>query len=80
VTGERERPLLRYLDRLKAIAILSTGNRTYKILDIENIETITNSRGSQKGLPERDATDLVACSGLSSVQVRAATAQVQRWK
>jgi len=53
-------------------------------LYLENMETVTDSLGSQKRtLPEYNPADLLTCSGLrarGSAQVRAATAPVQRRK
>jgi hypothetical protein len=62
VTGERERALSRYLDRLKEVAILQTTD--FAKFYIYNMETVTDSRGIQKGPPERDPADSLACSGL----------------
>jgi len=49
LTGKRERISLRYLDSFKEVAVLqATGS---EILYINHMETITDSRGSQKGIP-----------------------------
>jgi hypothetical protein len=34
-----------------------------QLLYIDNMESITDSRGSQKGSPERDPADSLACLG-----------------
>jgi hypothetical protein len=56
-TGERERIQSRYLNWLHEVA---AGNTICKILYIDNMETVTDSRGSQKGNPLSD----LACLGL----------------
>jgi hypothetical protein len=49
VTWEREQPLSRYLDTFKDGYIIST--KICKVLYIDNIESVTDSRGEPKEGP-----------------------------
>ena len=63
MTGERKRTLLRYLGRLREVA-MSQATGIYIILNISNIETIADSRGSGKDPSEQNPADSLACSRL----------------
>ena len=46
----------------KEVAVLQAPGFAKFYMD--NIETVTDSRGSQKEIPEHDPADSLACSGL----------------
>jgi hypothetical protein len=80
LTGERERIPSRHLDRFKVVAVFQT-NRHQQDLYLDNMETITDSRGGQKRIPWAWSSWLISVLRTQgSAQVRAATAQVQRRK
>jgi hypothetical protein len=58
-TGERERTPSQYCNRLGKVAMFQALG-----LYLENMETITDSLGSQKRTPEHNPADLLTCSGL----------------